>query len=156
MPNNSALADFILKWKRLVNNVLADMNSGVLPDLEMYRGPLADLLDEVLELSSELQSRRGVKQQGHKELEVLKRKGRYHASKLSSALKAHYGPQSEELLKYGIPPVRSRPRPAGESEGPTPVIPPEPAPETQAPETAEASKPEGPAPTPQDTASQKS
>jgi hypothetical protein len=157
MANNSALADFVLKWQKLVNNVLANMSSGELPDLDMYRGPLADILDDVLELTSRLQIQRGAKQQGHKELEVLKRKGRYNASKLVSALRAHYGPQSEELLKYGIPPVRSRPRPAGEEEGPTPVPPPEPGPETQAPpQTAEAPKPEDPAPTPQDTASQES
>ena len=157
MPNKSAQSDFIVKWQKLVTNVLANMNNGELPDLEMYRGPLEDILTDVLELGSRLQNQRGAKQQGQKDLEVLMRKGRYHASKLASALRAHYGLQSEELLKYGIPPFRARPRPAGEEEGPTPVTPPEPGPETQAPpQTAEAPKPEAPAPTPQGTASQQS
>jgi hypothetical protein len=150
MPNKSAQSDFIVKWQKLVINVLANMNNGELPDLEMYRGPLEDILEDVLGLSSQLQIQRGAKQQGHKVLEVLLRKGRYHASKLASALRAHYGPQNEELLKYGIPPFRSRPRPAGEEEGPTPVNPPEPAPEIKAAaQTAETPKPEDPAPAPE-------
>lgn len=150
MANKAAFADFVVKWQQLVINVLTNMQSGELPDLEAYRGPLEQVLAEAQQRSARLQIRRGVKQQEHKELDVLMRKGRYHASKLASALKAHYGPQSERLLDYGIPPVRSKPRPAGEEAGPTPVKPPEPSPEIQvAPQTAEAPKPEDPAPAPE-------
>ena len=147
MPRES-VADFLVRWQRLVTNVLA--NSGELPEhMTLYRAPLEDVLEDAQDLGARLQIRRGIKQQEQRDLDVTMRKGRFHASKLRAAIIAHYGPQSERLLDYGIKPVRSRPRRAGETEEPEPEEP-TPAPEVQvAPETAEAPKPEGPTSTPQ-------
>ncbi|HEV8577533.1 MAG TPA: hypothetical protein VGX68_00515 [Thermoanaerobaculia bacterium] len=147
-----SIPDQLTDWEKLVTNVWA--NREELPDLEMYRGPLEQVLGEAKALDARLQSRVGIKQQETKDRRERMRTGRFCASKLRAALKAHYGYQSERLREYGIKPVRTGKRQPEEPEQPQPD--PE-APETQAaPETTEAPKPEGPAPTPQDTASQTS
>jgi hypothetical protein len=150
MPKAS-FASFLVRWQRLVANVLA--NAAELPEhMTIYRLAMEEVLGQVQDLSARLQIRRGIKQQEQKDLDVEMRKGRFHHSKLRAAIIAHYGPQSERLLDYGIKPVRSRLRPAGETEEPPPGAP-APAPEIQAapktPKTVEAPKPEGPASTPQ-------
>jgi hypothetical protein len=152
MANKGAFADFVVVWQRLVTNVLA--NSAELPEqMEVYRTALQEVLERVLEKSARLRIRRGVKQQEQRELEVDMRNGRFHASKLRAGIIAHYGPQSERLLDYDIRPRRSRPRPAGETEEPTPEEPeqedPAPEVEIQGVKTVEAPKLEDPTPTPQ-------
>jgi hypothetical protein len=144
MPNIGSIADQLTDWEKMVTNV--DANRAELPDLEAYRGPLDQVLGEAKALEARIQIRRGIKQQEGKDRREVMRTGRFFAAKLRSALRAHYGFQSERLRDYGISPLHTGKKQPAEPEKPEPA--PEP-PETQAPETAEAPKPECPAPAPE-------
>jgi hypothetical protein len=153
MPNNQSIADFEVKWSRMVTNVAR--NAAVLPEhISIYNAPMEELLNQFREIGASKEDRKAAKQQQVKDSQEMLRTGRRLAGKLRSALIAHYGPDSEELLAYGINPRRPR-----KSKPGTPA----PSPETQpvpqsggqvtqgqaAAQAAEQPKPEGPAPAPQ-------
>jgi hypothetical protein len=145
MAKPRSIADQLNDWEKMVTNV--DANRAELPDLEAYRGPLDQVLGETKALDARIQIRVGVKQQESKDRREMLRTGRFFASKLRSALRAHYGFQSERLKDYGIEPIRTGKKQPKQPEKPQPA--PEPPEIKAAPETAEAPKPESPAPAPE-------
>ncbi|HEV2856111.1 MAG TPA: hypothetical protein VHC97_25205 [Thermoanaerobaculia bacterium] len=126
MPRNSH-ASVVTDFEELLTNVA---NATDLPDLSIYRAPLEKFLAEIKARGALRKVRIGVKQQETQELQELMAQGKEAASRLRSALKAHFGPKSERLLMFGIPPVRKRSRPvevegAPKPEGPAPATHPE-------------------------------
>src|SRR6478672_2374965 len=107
MPTTS-MADFMTDWDNLLKRVTA--NSTELPDLTVYSAPLAQILEAAKAGIAELNGHRGVKQEATKTLKGILTQGSLAATKLRSAVKAHYGRDSERLVEYDMRPVRSRKR----------------------------------------------
>jgi len=133
MPQTS-LADYLEGWGKLVTNVNANQAELPVHLQELYSGPLSQVLEAARQLNARLQSRVGVKQQETLERRELMRTGRFLASKLRAALRAHHGFSSERLLEYDIKPIRSRRRPAEQPEEPEQPENPEPEDPTPTPE----------------------
>lgn len=129
MPKSS-LADFVTDWETLLKNV-SDA-AAELPNLDVYKAALDQLLASAKDGIALSHAQRGVKQQQTKDLRDLIGKGKDAASQLRSAVKAHFGPKSEMLLKFGIAPVRKRKKApvqaAPTAKEPGPAHPPAPAP----------------------------
>jgi hypothetical protein len=107
MPKTS-LADFLTDWEKLLKNVTD--TSAELPNMDVYKNALDQLLGGAKDSLALAAARIGVKQQETKERQELLKQGKEAASKLRSAIKAHFGPKSERLLQYGIKPIRNRPK----------------------------------------------
>jgi len=151
MPK-AAIADFVHSWEKMTTNVKTNA-AELPPHIALYSDPLAELLEQFKAIGAAKDVRRAVKQQEVKDSNELQKKGKKLASKLASALIAHFGRDSEELLAYGIPPRRPPKRKPtvtkGQPESPG-SKPPEAKPGSQAGgKAAEQPKPEDPAPAPQ-------
>jgi ribosome biogenesis GTPase A len=118
MPNSSH-ASVVKDFEELLMNVA---NAQDLPDLSVYRAPLEKLVEELKTRGALRKVRIGIKQQETQEFKELMAQSKEAASRLRSALRAHFGPKNERLLMFGIPPVRKRSRPVVE-EGPKPEDP---------------------------------
>ena len=155
MANKDAVADFIVSWDKMTTNVAK--NAAELPPIiSEYNAPLLEVLTEFRAMGAAKDARRAVKQQEVKDSAEMQKKALKLAARVRRVLIAHFGPDSELLLTYGIPPRRPRKRKQGQpetpppegksgrrksadqaSEGPT------------ASQAAEQPKPENPAPAPQ-------
>ncbi len=123
MPKTS-LADFVTDWEKLLKNVTD--TAAELPNIDVYKTPLDQMLAEAKDGLALAAARVGVKQQETQDRQTLMKEGKEAASKLRLAIKAHFGPKSERLLQYGIKPIRKRKKVATateepESETPTPA-----------------------------------
>jgi hypothetical protein len=147
MPK-AAIADFVHSWEKMTTNVKADA-AELPPHIPLYSDPLADLLEQFKAIGAAKDARRAVKQQEVKDANELRKQAAKAASKLASALIAHFGRDSERLLAYGIIPRRPPKRKPAGANG-QPESPESPPPEAQAgSKTVEQPKPEDPAPAPQ-------
>ncbi len=139
-------------WFKLLTNVIED--AAVLPDLSAYTSVLAEVLDETRNRGARVQARVGEKEQETRDHREMMRKGAEAAGKLRAALRAHYGFRNPILRKYGVQPLvpgkRGPEDPVTEApEKPKPENPAPTSPGVQpAPQGAEPSKSEGPAPQP--------
>ena len=127
MPKTS-LADFVTDWETLLKNV-SDA-AAELPNMDVYKAALDQLLASAKDGIALSHARRGQKQQETKDLQELIGKGKDAAAKLRSAIKAHFGPKSEMLLKFGMAPIRKRKKKTESqtAKEPAPAHPPAPAP----------------------------
>src|SRR3954470_15912008 len=107
MPSTS-IADFVTDWDGLLKRVTA--NSTELPDLTVYSAPLVQILEAAKDGIAGSLAHRGAKQEATQTLKEVLIQGKVAASRLRSALKAHYGPKSERLVEYKMRPVRPRVR----------------------------------------------
>jgi hypothetical protein len=129
MPKTS-LADFVTDWETLLKNV-SDA-AAELPNMDVYKGVLEQLLANAKDGIALSHARRGLKQQETKNLQELIAKGRDAALQLRSAVKAHFGPRSERLLQFGMTPLRKRKKAAVQAvKKPKPADPPAPAPTSE-------------------------
>jgi hypothetical protein len=119
MPKTS-LADFVTDWETLLKNVTDTATE--LPDLTVYSSALNQLLGQAKDSLALAAARIGVKQQETQDRQALMKEGKDAASKLRSAVKAHFGSRSERLLQYGMFPIRKRVKVA-EKEKPKPETP---------------------------------
>jgi hypothetical protein len=126
MPKAS-LADFVTDWETLLKNV-SDA-AAELPNMDVYKGTLEQLLAKAMDGIALSHARRGLKQQETKERKELMAQGKDAAAQLRAAVKAHFGPRSERLLQFGMTPIRKRKKaPVQAVKEPTPAHPPAPAP----------------------------
>ncbi|HYN20241.1 MAG TPA: hypothetical protein VE078_04720 [Thermoanaerobaculia bacterium] len=122
MPEISSFADFMADWDRLIKGV--QNNQSILPDLEGLVGPLEGFLNEAKDLDSGKAAARSQLSQGAKRSRSLIPEGRAAASRLRSALKAHFGGHNEKLVEFGIAPLRARRlAPPADPPPPSPAIP---------------------------------
>jgi hypothetical protein len=144
MPNKGAIADFVLKWEKMITNVTANA-AELPPHLSLYNEPLVQLLGEFKASGATKDIRRAAKQQETKDSKELQKRVQRQAAKLSSALIAHFGFDSEELVAYGITPRRpSKRKPTGTPQPEKPDS--KPSEVKAASQAAEQPKPENPAP----------
>lgn len=108
-------ADVVTDLEELVTNI---RNTPDLPDFTVYLAPVEQLLNELKTRGALRKTRIGIKQLETKELQGLMPQAKEAASRLRSAIRAHFGPKNPRLLEFGIRPIGRRPR-KGESEGPT-------------------------------------
>jgi hypothetical protein len=101
-------------------------NQESLPDLSGLMGPLDIILEEARDLDAAKAAARAQLSRAAKRTRAMIPEGRAAASRLRSALKAHFGGHDEILLQFGITPLRARrlPQPAD----PPPPSPPVPVP----------------------------
>jgi hypothetical protein len=132
MPKSS-LADFVTDWETLLKNV-SDA-AAELPNLDVYKAALEPLLASAKDGLALSQAHRGLKQQQTKDLRELIGNGKDAAANLRSAIKAHFGPKSEMLLRFGMKPIRKRKKAPAQSaqtaKEPEPAHPPAPAPTSE-------------------------
>jgi hypothetical protein len=85
-------------------------NSGELSHLEVPRGKLDALPDQVKDLTAQQASLSASKQEVSKRLAELLREGLFLLTFLDAGVKQHYGNRSEKLTEFGLQPFRSQPR----------------------------------------------
>jgi hypothetical protein len=142
MPNSS-IAEAIIGWEKAVANVRA--NAMNVPGMEGYLAPLEKILADAKDLTARLDTRKGVKQQETKDRRDLVQAGKLQVSRIRSAIKAFYGPNSERVIEFGARPVRPRTKKVQQPKvEPPPVSPPD-TPEAPPPQ-AQGSPPPAVAP----------
>jgi hypothetical protein len=122
MPEISSFADFLADWDLLLKAV-AKKNG--LPDLSGFVLPLDKILEEGRDVEVDKAAARAELSQGAKRTRELVTEGRAAASRLRSALKAHFGGHNEALVEFGIAPLRKRraPQPPDPAPPEAPVEP---------------------------------
>ncbi len=122
MPEISSFADFLADWDLLLKGVA---NKNGLPDLSGLTLPLEEILEEGRDQEADKAAARSQLSQGSKRTRTLVTDGRAAASRLRSALKAHYGGHNEVLVEFGIAPLRKRrsPQPADPPPPNPPIAP---------------------------------
>lgn len=122
MPEISSFADYMADWDLLIKGV---NNSPSLPDLSGLVNPLAEILEEGRDLEAGKAGARSQLSQAAKRSRALVAEGRAAASRLRSALKAHFGGHNETLVQFGVAPLRKRrlPQPADPAPPSPPIAP---------------------------------
>jgi hypothetical protein len=105
MPKSS-IANSIVAWEKAVANARA--NAMDVPGMESYLTPLEQILAQAKDLTARLDMRQAVKQQETKDRNELVQAGDVQVSRIRSAIKAFYGPNSERVIEFGARPVRPR------------------------------------------------
>jgi hypothetical protein len=96
--------------KMQLRNEAVAANSTDLPHLEMKRGRLHDVLNEVKSLTTEQASMKARKQEVSQRLAGLMREGNSLVAFMDVGVKQHYGNRAEKLAEFGLQPFRGRPR----------------------------------------------
>jgi hypothetical protein len=109
-------------WDLLIKGV---NNKPALPDLSGLLEPLVEILEEGRDLEANKAAARSQLSQGAKRSRALVAEGRAAASRLRSALKAHFGGHNEMLVEFGVAPLRKRrlPQPADPAPPNPPIAP---------------------------------
>jgi hypothetical protein len=121
----SSYADHIKEWEELTAKLAA--MAAELPQLELQRTALEKFLAQARDLTLQQADFQASKQKISVQLRTAMTEGMKVATALRVNLKQIYGNRSEDLVKFGIQPFRSRarkvtpaPDPAGGSSAPTP------------------------------------
>ncbi len=104
-PN--AFADHLRKWDSLLNAV-ADHAAELAP-IEAHRAALADSLDKARQAKGLQESHLATKQVMTQNLSEIFTEGKDRATRLRGAIRAELGLTTEQLVQFGIHPVRRRP-----------------------------------------------
>lgn len=126
MSEISSFADFLADWDLLIKGVNNNQNNDPsMPNLTGLVTPLVGILDEGKDQEVSKAAARAQLSHGAKRTRALVTEGRAAASRLRSALKAHYGGHSEKLVEFGIAPLRKRraPQPADPAPPNPPIAP---------------------------------
>jgi hypothetical protein len=133
MPKSS-IADAIVAWENAVAN--ARSNAMDVPGMEGYLAPLEKILADAKALTARLDMRNAVKQQETKDRRDLIQAGRVQVSRIRSAIKAFFGPNSERVIEFGARPVRSRTKKVKQAKADPPPVSPPVAPAAPPPESS--------------------
>jgi hypothetical protein len=133
----TSIAQAIVAWENALTNAKTEATE--VPGIEGYTAPLEAILAEAKALTARLDMRKGVKQQETLDRNNLMKKGNVQVSRIRSAVRAFFGPNSERLIDFGARPVRPRSRKKSTERAAPPQVPPAAAP---GPEVLEDSKPD--------------
>jgi len=126
--SKTSIADAIVAWESALTN--AKTGATEVPGIEGYTAPLEQILAEAKALTARLEDRKSLKQLDTVERKSLMKKGNVQVSRIRSAIKAFFGPNSERVIAFGARPLRPR-----TGKRPTePVAPPAAAPGPKIPE----------------------
>jgi hypothetical protein len=122
MPKSS-IAEAIVSWENAVSNARA--NAMDVPGMDGYLAPLEQIVAQAKDLTARLDMRAAVKQQEVKDRRALVQAGNVQVSRIRSAVKAFYGPNSERVIEFGARPLRPRTKKVQQPKVvPPPVSPP--------------------------------
>jgi len=102
----SSYSDLIREWEKLLSAVL--LNVLRLPSAEVFRVTLADILGRVKDAKSRQDALQAQRQAVTQELEGLVAQGKEASIRLRGVARADLGPRSEELVHFGVAPLRKR------------------------------------------------
>ena len=130
--SKTSIADAIVAWESALTN--AKTGATEVPGIEGYTAPLEQILAEAKALTARLEDRKSLKQLDTVERKTLMKRGNVQISRIRSAVKAFFGPNSERVIAFGARPVRPRTRKASTEQAARPAAAP-------GPEVPEGSKP---------------
>ena len=104
--SKTSIADAIVAWESALTN--AKTSATEVPGIEGYTAPLEQILADAKALTARLEDRKSLKQQDTVERKSLMKKGNVQVSRIRSAVKAFFGPNSERVIAFGARPVRPR------------------------------------------------
>lgn len=81
-----------------------------LPEAGPQREKLQALFERVYQLEQERAALEAAKQAATQEIRDILKKGQKTANYLRAALKLHYGNRNEQLVAFGMKPLRTQPR----------------------------------------------
>lgn len=131
---SSSFSDFLAEWQGLLGAVAE--TGADLARVEPHRAALADTLQKLQDLKVQQDSHRATKQRTTQRLKEALLEGKDKAARLRGAIKAELGTGNEQLVQFGIPPVRRRVTRSQQSAAETPP----PLPELQASRVAPEAK----------------
>jgi hypothetical protein len=103
---NIAFADLLQEWDALLGAV-TDHGSALSP-VDPHRTALADILQKIKQAKVLQDSHRATKQRTTQQLKELLVEGKDRAARLRGAVRAEMGTGNEQLVQFGIHPVRRR------------------------------------------------
>ena len=122
----SSYADHIKEWEELTAKLAA--MAAELPQLDLQRTALEKFLAQARDLTLQQADFQAGKQKISVQLRTVMTEGMKVSTALRVNLKQIYGNRSEELVKFGIQPFRSRARKVTPTPDPTPAPKPTPHP----------------------------
>jgi hypothetical protein len=96
-------------WEKLTQSVTMETTAAA-PELEFIHKKLQAFLEEFRQLAIEQNLHDARKQAATRRMNEILEEGRRTASALKVGLKQHLGNRNEDLVKFGIQPLRARKR----------------------------------------------
>jgi hypothetical protein len=134
---NHAFSDLLTDWDSLLGAVADHGND--LARVEPYRSALADTLAQIKATKSLQVSHRATKQRSTQQLKAMLIEAKDRAARLRGAIRAEMGTANEQLVQFGIRPLRPRVTRSQQSATET-VPPPAPQPEAQTSKAGQEAK----------------
>ena len=106
----SSYSDLIREWEMLLNAVL--LNALSLPSAEVFRAALEQTLALVKDAKARQDALQAQRQAVTQELDKLVTQGKETSIRLRGVARADLGPRSEQLVHFGVAPLRKRSRTA--------------------------------------------
>lgn len=129
--SKTSIADAIVAWESALTN--AKTGATEVPGIEGYTAPLEQILAEAKALTARLEDRKSLKQLDTAERKTLMKKGNVQVSRIRSAIKAFFGPNSERVIAFGARPLRPRTGKRPNEKAVPPQVPPVAAPGPEIP-----------------------
>jgi hypothetical protein len=103
---SNAFSDLLVAWEALLGAV-SDHGSD-LARVEPHRAALADTLEKIKQAKVLQVAHRATKQRTTQTLKAMLMEGKDRAARLRGAIRAELGTANEQLVQFGIPPIRRR------------------------------------------------
>ena len=104
----NSFADVALDWEGLLTAVEASPE--LAKDFESLRVPLQQALGEARSLKAQQDAQVAAKQETTRQIKAVLARGRDLAIHLRAAVRGKIGPRSEQLVQFGVTPMRKRTR----------------------------------------------
>jgi len=85
-----------------------ELNKELLPDLEPFRLRLSGIVTQTVDAGKQLAAMKASKQELSKQVRQFLTEGQRMADVIRTAVRAHFGPESEKLAEFGVQPFRGR------------------------------------------------
>ena len=85
-----------------------ELNKDLLPDLEPFRLKLNGLVTQTVEAGRQQAAMKASKQELSKQVRQFLTDGQRMADVIRTAVRDHFGPESEKLAEFGLQPFRGR------------------------------------------------
>jgi hypothetical protein len=103
---NAAFSDLLREWEGLLGAVTE--HGSELARVEPHRAALAEALEGIKQAKVLQDAHRATKQRTTQTLKEMVVAGKDRAARLRGAVRAELGTANEQLVQFGIPPVRRR------------------------------------------------
>jgi hypothetical protein len=103
---NAAFSDLLREWEGLLGAVTE--HGSDLARVEPHRAALADTLEGIKQAKILQDAHRATRQRTTQTLKEMVVAGKDRAARLRGAVRAELGTANEQLVQFGIPPVRRR------------------------------------------------